>query len=332
MGPDEARSALERAVGAEAPALMSPGVLAQLTQADVPEEARFEVGRRHNDVVELDWNGSFWVQDGTVFGEADHSWSRKYWYSALGLEQYLDIVQRAAERRQRAPGDVVLVDADDDGNHVELRYVVVSTETTLARAYDEIRRIDREITEAADRAVDEVGIKVAEVSARLSGWGENSLDSLIDAVSTAPQPNEKGRALEELCARLFASVAGFTVQQRVLTETEEIDIVVLNASADPRFVREKALILVECKNWMGCCGEDEFALFHAKMRNRNRRCTLGFLVSWNGFSETVSKEMLRGSREKTLVIPVTGADIRAAVVENDFSGMIARLWDEATTN
>lgn len=113
--------------------------------------------------------------------------------------------------------------------------------------------------------------------------------------------------------RLFASVTGFTVTGRIRTETEEIDIAVLNDSADPRLRREGALILLECKNWSAKCGQDEFVLFHRKLENRGQRCTLGFLISWNGFAGTITKEMLRASREELLVVPIAGENIRSAV-------------------
>ena len=167
------------------------------------------------------------------------------------------------------------------------------------------------------------------MAARLSGWGAETLDALVDAVETASSADDKGRTLEELCSRLFVSVPGFVVTGRVRTETEEIDISVLNDSADPRLRREGTLILAECKNWTGKCGKNEFVVFHAKLENRSQRCTLGFLISWNGFTGTVTKEMLRGSREQILVVPMTGEDIRAAVRSGDFSKVLLQCWDRA---
>ena len=87
--------------------------------------------------------------------------------------------------------------------------------------------------------------------------------------------------------------------------------------------------MAECKNWSGKCGKDEFVIFREKLENRNRRCTLGFLISWNGFAGTVTKEMLRGSREDILIVPVIGKDIRTAVREGDFSKVLTECWDRA---
>ena len=128
---------------------------------------------------------------------------------------------------------------------------------------------------------------------------------------------------------MFSSVLGFVVTGRVRTETEEIDISVVNDSAEPRLRREGALILAECKNWTGKCGKNEFVIFHSKLENRSQRCTLGFLISWNGFSETITKEMLRGSREQILVVPMTGEDIRSAVRSGDFARTLLERWEKA---
>ncbi|MEK4035396.1 restriction endonuclease [Methylocystis sp. IM3] len=329
MTPEAAKCALAGAVGEEEPVLLGVSMLGKLTVDDVPKGVRYEIGTMGDGVVRLAWNGSFTVENGKVFGEADHTWTRKYWHSPLGLEQYLDLVRRAVEVRQRVRGDVALVDHDDDGAYIHLRYRIAATDSRLDRAYDEVVKIDAEIAEAAEQAADEVGARIAEVAARLSGWGVNTLDGLVDAVERATSADEKGRALEELCARMFSLVPGFVVKQRIRTETEEIDISVVNGSIEPRLAREGAVILVECKNWSGRCGKNEFVIFHEKMQNRSRRCSLGFLVSWNGFAETVTKEMLRGSREELLVVPLTGADIRAAVRESDFTAAILNYWDKA---
>jgi hypothetical protein len=74
---------------------------------------------------------------------------------------------------------------------------------------------------------------------------------------------------------------------------------------------------------------NEFVLFKEKIDNRSHRCSLGFLVSWNGFTTTVTKEMLRGSREPTLVVPITGKDIRADVRDGNFANVLAACWEKA---
>jgi hypothetical protein len=313
----------------DGPADLPASVLPKLTVDDLPDGVTIRIGTMKDGMLHLDWNGTLGRDGNEIYGEADHTWTRKYWYSPLGLEQYLDLVRRAVETRHRVRGDVKLTDYDDDGAYVALRFRIDTAEQNLGKAYDAIRKIAAEVEEAAEQAANEVGQRIAEVAARLSGWGSETLDALVDAVENARSADDKGRTLEELCSRLFASVPGFVVTGRVRTETEEIDISVLNDSAEPRLRREGALILAECKHWTGKCGKNEFVVFHAKLENRSQRCTLGFLTSWNGFSDAITKEMLRGSREQILVVPVTGEDIRSAVRSGDFAKVLLQCWDRA---
>jgi hypothetical protein len=329
MNVEDARGALSSAADEDEPAELTHAVLSKLTIDDVPEGAMFRVGTLKNGVFHLDWDGTFHRVGGGISAVADHTWTRKYWYSPLGLEQYLDLTRRVVETRERVTGDVELLDYDDDGAYVSLQFGIDTTETNLARVYDSALKVEAQILEAANQAADEVGKRIAEIAARLSGWGSESLDRLADAVEIAVSTDDKGRTLEELCSRLFSSVAGLTVTGRIRTETEEIDISVLNDSVDPRLRREGAVFLAECKNWTGKCGKNEFVLFHQKIENRNQRCSLGFLISWNGFAETVTKEMLRGSREGILVVPLTGEDIRQAVRTDDFLNVLLKAWDMA---
>lgn len=328
MDAHEARSIIA-ALEDESPAELPASVLPKLTIDDLPDGVTLQVGIKKDGVLHLEWNGTLGRDGDEIYGEADHTWTRKHWSSPLGLEQYLDLVRRAVETRHRVRRDVELTDYDDDGAYVTLRFRIDTGEKNLGKAYDAIRRVADEVEEAAEQAADEVGQRIAEVAARHSGWGSETLDALVDAVETAGSADDKGRTLEELCSRLFTSVPGFVVTGRVRTETEEIDISVLNDSADPRLRREGALILAECKNWTGKCGKNEFVVFHAKLENRSQRCTLGFLISWNGFSGTVTKEMLRGSREQILVVPITGEDIRSAVRSGDSVKILLQCWDRA---
>jgi hypothetical protein len=329
MDADQARRILADWDEANGPADLPASLLPSLTVEDLPDGATIQIGTMKEGALHLDWNGTLGRDGKEIYGEVDHTWTRKYWYSPLGLEQYLDLVRRAVETRHRVRGDVELTDYDDDGAYVALRFRINTAEKNLGKAFDAIRKVAAEVEEVAEQAADEVGQRVAEVAARMSGWGSETLDGLVDAVETARSADDKGRTLEELCSRLFASVPGLVVTGRVRTETEEIDISILNGSHDPRLLREGALVLAECKNWSGRCGKNEFVVFRAKLENRSQRCTLGFLISWNGFSDTVTKEMLRGSREEILVVPMTGEDIRAAVRSGDFARVLLQRWDSA---
>lgn len=271
------------------------GLLSELRLEDILDTASFQVGTEKEGIIHLSWEGRFYRRGNAIEGEAEHVWTRKYWYAPLGLEQYMDLVRRAVETRHRLRGDVTLTNYDDDGAYIQLHFAIETGERNPAKALECARKVSGELEEAAQRAAEEVGKRIAEVAARLSGWGSERLDELVEKVDTATSTDDKGRTLEELASRLFEQVSGFTVTGRIRTATEEIDISILNDSVEPRLRRESALLLAECKNWSGKCGKDEFVIFREKLENRNRRSSLGFLISWNGFTSTVTKEMLRGS-------------------------------------
>lgn len=331
MKADEARNILSAAVGSEEPIVLPPDVLKYLSVDDVPEGVAIEVGVQKDGVTYIDWEGTLYVDDGRFKAEARYIRTRKYWYEPLGLEHYLDLVRRAIEVRSIQRADLKLQDYDDDGAYVHLSYRIDVPETNLDQAYHHVMKVAQEIEEVAKNTVDKVGKLVTEIAQRVSGWGEYPPDKLVEGVETARSSDERGRALEELMCRLFESLPGFSVSSRVRTATEEIDIMILNDSNDPRFRRESAILLAECKNWSGKCGKNEFVIFKEKIENRSKRCSLGFLISWNGFAETITKEMLRGSREETLVVPLEGKDIRHAVREGSFEQVLIEAWDRAVT-
>jgi hypothetical protein len=330
MDVAEAKARLEAAYEDEA-VFLPPSVLNKITLDDIPNQVMIEVGLPKDGVMHLDWSGRLFKDQDQIKGEADYTWTRKYWYSPIGLEHYLDLVRRAVELRNRVHNDVEITSYDDDGAYIQMTFVVSTGEKNLGKAYHHIKRLCHELEERAEKAADEAGKRLSEIASRVSGWGSQSLDELVNAVEKASSTDERGRSLEELISRLFEAIPGFTVTDRIRTATEEIDIAVLNDSNDPRFRRESAILLAECKNWSDKCGKNEFVLFKEKIENRSNRCSLGFLISWNGFKDTVPKEMLRGSREHTLLVPITGKDIRAAVLDNNFADVLASCWQKAIT-
>jgi hypothetical protein len=330
MDVAEVKALLEAAYEDEA-VFLPPNVLNKITLDDIPNQAMIEVGLPKDGVMHLDWSGRLFKDQDQIKGEADYTWTRKYWYSPIGLEHYLDLVRRAVELRNRVHNDVEITNYDDDGAYIQMTFVVSTGEKNLGRAYHHIKLLCNELEETAEKAADEAGKRLSEIASRVSGWGSQSLDALVNAVEKASSNDERGRSLEELISRLFETIPGFTVTDRIRTATEEIDIAVLNDSNDPRFRRESAIMLAECKNWSDKCGKNEFVLFKEKIENRSNRCSLGFLISWNGFKDTVPKEMLRGSREHTLVVPITGKDIRAAVLDNNFADVLASSWQKVIT-
>jgi hypothetical protein len=141
MNENEARDTLKTADEDE-PALLPLAVLKKLNFSDVPDGGGFQIGDLKGNVHHLAWNGTIYRRGSTLVGEADHTWTRKYWYSPLGLEQYLDLVRRAVELRQRTFGDVLVTHQDDDGAYVALRFEIYTNETNLGDAYSASRPAD----------------------------------------------------------------------------------------------------------------------------------------------------------------------------------------------
>lgn len=326
---EEAKQMLVDATEDEEPVIIPISLLKDLTLEDIPEGVSVQIGTLKDGAYHMDWNGCLYRKGGLIEGEAEHLWTRKYWYAPLGLEQYMDLVRRAVETRHRLRGDVELTDYDDDGAYIRVCFAIETGESSPMKAFDAAKKTSVEVEEAAERAADDVGKRIAAVAARLSGWGSEPLDKLVERVETATSTDDKGRSLEELASRLFERIPGFAVTGRIRTATEEIDISIVNDATEPRLRRESALILAECKNWTSKCGKDEFVIFREKIENRKRRCSLGFLISWNGFATTVTKEMLRGSREETLIVPVTGQNFRTAARSGDVLKELVSCWDAA---
>ena len=80
--------------------------------------------------------------------------------------------------------------ADHDGAYVHLSFAIITTDHNLREAFDTILRVTSEVEEAAQQAADEVGRRIARVAARLSGWGSESLDALVDKIGLAGSSDE----------------------------------------------------------------------------------------------------------------------------------------------
>jgi hypothetical protein len=117
----------------------------------LPDGGEIQVGTKKDGVMHLDRIGTAGRDGNEMFGEADHTWPRKYWYSPLGLEQFLDLVRRAVETRHRVQGDFELTEYDDHGAYVALRFRIKTVEKNVGKAYEAIRKIAAEVEEAQMR-------------------------------------------------------------------------------------------------------------------------------------------------------------------------------------
>lgn len=154
------------------------------------------------------------------------------------------------------------------------------------------------------------------------------LADLLQAVEKASGPTAKGRTLEALVSALLQTVPGFESQSNIRTQTEEIDMVVMNKSEEPLW-RSSPVILCECKNWSSTCGKNEVVIFRTKMQNRRGQCQVGFMISWKGFATTAAEELRRSSKEPTIVATLTGTDLRTAVAAGAFLPTLQAAWQRA---
>lgn len=135
MKLDEAQGLLAEASDDDGPVVIPESLLPQLKLDDIPEGTSFQVGEEKDGVVHLEWEGRLYRSGDFIEGEAEHIWTRKYWYSPLGLEQYMDLVRRAVETRHRLRGDVDLTHYDDDGAYIHLLFAVKTGESSPAKGF-----------------------------------------------------------------------------------------------------------------------------------------------------------------------------------------------------
>jgi hypothetical protein len=261
-----------------------------------------------------------------------HDWYRKWWTAPLGMAHHMDLIKRLVEFRQKEEENIEDIEFVDEGDWCHLYYSIVVPDEikTLHRAYD----FGLDFSIWKDRILhniqNRIGAIVNEIANEYSSFKSLEFPELIDRIKNETNSNVKGRLLEELMHKFFSFIKGFEVIERLKTETEEIDLVILNKSKSPIWQKESSLILVECKNWSGKCGKNELVIFKEKIANRKGRAKIGFFVSWNDFTETFTKEDLRSSQGDILIIPVTGKNVIEALA-NSIDEHVEKWWVNATS-
>jgi hypothetical protein len=94
---------------------------------------------------------------------------------------------------------------------------------------------------------------------------------------------ERGRALEDLIAGVFAAIPGVEVRARnakSVFENEELDLVMANRGASDGLPFPGSYFSVECKNWSRPVGSTEVSWFATKLRRTSQ--SFGVLVAANG--------------------------------------------------
>ena len=333
MDKKQLQKYLNNFLQSDEPAHFRPSETEGILISDIPEDVEIEIsdidaeGVRH---IELE--GTFKKQNGKLYLHMSHDWYRKWWTAPLGMAYHMDLIKRLVEFRQKEEQNIEGIEFDDEGDWCHLNYsIIVPYEIkVLYKAYD--FGIDFSIWK--DRILhnvqNRIGAIVSEIANEYSSFKSLEFSEIIERVENEKDSNIKGRLLEELMHKFFSLVEGFEIIERLKTETEEIDLVILNKSSIPLWQKESSLILVECKNWSSKCGKNELVVFKEKIANRKGRAKIGFFVSWNGFTETFTKEDLRSSQGDILIVPVTGKNIIEAL-SNSIEKYLEKWWLNATS-
>jgi hypothetical protein len=333
MDKKQLQKYLYQYVHSDEPAHLRPSEIEEVLVSDIPEDVEIEIseidekGIRH---IELE--GSFKKQNGKLYLHMAHDWYRKWWTAPLGMAHHMDLIKRLVEFWQKEEKNIENIEFDDEGDWCHLYYSIMIPDEikTLYKAY--VFGLDFSIWK--DRILhsvqNRIGAIVNEIANEYSSFKSLEFPELIDRVRKETNANIKGRLLEELMHKFFSIVKGFEVIERLKTETEEIDLVILNKSTAPIWQKESSLILVECKNWSGKCGKNELVIFKEKIVNRKGRAKIGFFVSWNGFTETFTKEDLRSSQGNILIVPVTGQQVIEAL-STSIEKHLEKWWVDATS-
>ena len=279
------------------------------------------IGNSRDGYVETYWEGFFVRYDDQSFtAVVQHQISPRYWPEAIGARSWLDLLYRSVQSRLGTVPDLQIGEYDDS-EEVEIRfeYSFSIGARDLKAAFDEGVRIQEDVEAPAESVLSDVTKTLAASANKVLRGQYAQVASLVAKVEAAESADEKGSSLESLMMTLFEQVPGFSVwQTNVHSRTEEMDLIVLNGSQDAVFSKDGPIILIECKNWTAKTGRPEFSILEGKIRNRHGRCTIAFLVSWAGFTETTWLETLRLSREQYAVICLDGTDIRSAALTGNF--------------
>jgi len=252
----------------------------------------------------------------------------KYWYGMLGLSYYMDLLIESLLRLSKQKPEVSIVDfqTEDDVHFFLTVGIGLSSNLSIFDAIDKIQEIFGLINNSLEEVMNSLRVFVEKRYSDL----EQKIQEKWKETLTIDDSNKKGKALEELLVLIFSTVEGFVPSHRVKTETEEIDVSVRNESKDSFWLKFTPFILVECKNWSTDCGKDEVVSFRSKLVNRFGLSRLGFLVSINGFRETVTKEILRGSQAEFLVVPIDGTMLKELVLAKGRSELLKTFVSEST--
>ena len=275
---------------------------------------------------------------GDLYAFVELNWYRKYWDLPMGLRPHMDLMKRLVEFRAEEFKDIEQIELRDEGDWCHLNFTIkLNSKTTLFDAYEEAKIVMKWIDVHLEEAQANVGCLINKISEKYSKLKLVELPSLIEKLELLNKENgdvnEKGKILEELTVRFFASINGLQIIERIRTKTEEIDLVILNKSDESFWKSESNLVLVECKNWSKKkAGKNEYVSFREKLINRKGRAKLGFFISGMGFARTFCQEDLRNSKDDFLIVTIEMKEmIKVLLEQRDVNEYLEKRYIEASS-
>jgi hypothetical protein len=304
---------------------LPPSILDQIAANEVPVGVEVGVGLLREDALETYWNGRLIREEGGSYrAYVSDEISPEYWLGSVNARLYLDLVHKCIQSKLGTVDDLTIDDFDNTNDiMVRLEYSFPVNGTNLNELFERATEIQHDLELPADLVVSDVTRSLAASSEKiLRGHYADPLE-LVARIDAAASSADKGSSLELLMEALFAQVPGFVIFQRDLrTETEELDLAIINGSSDPIYSKEETIIIVECKNWTATVGRPDFSILMDKMTQRRTRCSLAFFISWSGFTETVTTQSLRYSHDRNMIVCLTGDDIRRAALAGSFPELL----------
>jgi Holliday junction resolvase-like predicted endonuclease len=276
--------------------------------------------------------GIFTIEEDKINVHMYHNWYRKYWDYPLGLKYHMDLMKRLLEFRCEYFKDTSEVEFDDEGDWCHLYYdfsIQKSENDTLYNVFQEALNKYNWVEEQVYNAQERMFKLLKDITEEYNVYKLVNVPDLFNMMVKEINPQVKGSMLEELVAKILSNIEGFSIQKRVRTETEEIDLVIRNQSEDITWSKESPLILVECKNWSSKIGKNEYVLFREKLKNRNSRAKVGILVSWNGFAATINKEDLRNSKDEIVIICLDKNHIKKMIDDGKYKKQLTEYYFDA---
>ncbi len=304
--------------------------LKEINLKDIPNNSFFTVYSTSKDghnIEEIE--GQFVIKDKKVEVLMFLNWYRKWWSGVLGMPQYMDLLKRHIELREKEFKDVSFTSFEDEGDWCHLHYSIhlgsISNYKNLMDCYAKAKSIIDDLEKKVDAAVLKLDSTLDGIKRNIELFGGLKIEELVAKIKDKKlSKNDKGMVLEALLVKLFESIKGVKVTERVRTTTEEIDLVLFNDCNKGFWKKESSIILVEAKNQNKKTDKNDIVVFQDKIENRRGRCKLGFLVSSAGFTKTVGQTLLRSSKSDTAVVLLTVDEILKR--RHDFSELVQEKW------